>query len=62
METIKKCLDIALGELSKLSFSGPATIPAGRAMDALTLATAEITRLEREAQATAELEGVSTDG
>lgn len=62
METIKKCLDIALSELSKLSFSGPATIPAGRTMDALTLATAEIARLEREAQATAELEEVSTDG
>ena len=42
METINKCIAIALSELGKLSFSGDTVIPAGKAMNALYLASAEI--------------------
>ena len=50
METIKKCIAIALGEMGKISFSGAPVIPAGKAMSALILAGEEIKRLEVEEQ------------
>ena len=48
METIYKCISIALSELGKLSFSGQSVIPAGNAMEALYLAAAETERLIAE--------------
>lgn len=48
METIYKCISIALSELGKLSFSGQSVIPAGNAMEALYLAAAETERLMAE--------------
>ena len=48
METIYKCISIALNELGKLSFSGQSVIPAGNAMEALYLAAAETERLMAE--------------
>ena len=45
METIEKCVTIALEELGRLQFSGVSVIPAGRAMDALYLAAQEIQKL-----------------
>lgn len=50
METIHKCITIALGELGKLSFSGNSVIPAGQAMQALVLAAQEAERLLEEAE------------
>ena len=48
METIEKCVTIALEELGRLQFSGVSVIPAGRAMDALYLAAQEIQKLREE--------------
>lgn len=48
MENIEKCLNIAMQELGKISFSGKTVIPAGRAMDALYLAAQEVKRLKAE--------------
>lgn len=48
METIEKCVTIALEELGRLQFSGVSVIPAGRAMDALYLVAREIQKLREE--------------
>lgn len=48
MDTIEKCVKIALEELGRLQFSGVALIPAGRAMDALYLAAQELQKLREE--------------
>lgn len=48
METISKCIKIALDELGRLQFSGVSVIPAGRAMDALYLAAQELQKLREE--------------
>lgn len=48
METIEKCVTIALEELGRIQFSGVPVIPAGRAMDALYLAAQEIQKLREE--------------
>lgn len=48
METIEKCVTIALEELGRLQFSGVSVIPAGRTMDALYLAAQEIQKLREE--------------
>ena len=48
METINKCIAIALSEMGKLQFSGTAVIPAGKAMNALYLAAEEIKVLMAE--------------
>lgn len=48
METIEKCVKIALEELGRLQFSGASVIPAGRAMDALYLAAQELQKLREE--------------
>lgn len=42
METINKCIAIALSEMNKLRFSGETLIPAGKVMEALRLAAEEI--------------------
>lgn len=42
METINKCIAIALSEMGKLSFSGATLIQAGKVMEALRLAANEI--------------------
>ena len=54
MENIEKCLTIAVNELSKLSFSGAALVPAGKVMNALLLALEETRRLKAEEQDHAE--------
>lgn len=46
METISKCIAIALSEMGKLSFSGATLIPAGKVMEALRLAAKEIEELK----------------
>lgn len=46
METISKCIAIALSEMGKLSFSGATLIPAGKVMEALRLAANEIEELK----------------
>lgn len=48
MENIEKCLKIALSELGKIGFSGNTVIPAGRAMDALLLASQEVQQIKAE--------------
>ena len=48
MDTIEKCIAIALEELGRLQFSGVSVIPAGRAMDALYLASQELQKLREE--------------
>lgn len=48
METISKCIKIALDELGRLQFSGVSVIPAGRAMDALYLAAQELQKPREE--------------
>lgn len=48
MDTIGKCIAIALEELGRLQFSGVSVIPAGRAMDALYLASQELQKLREE--------------
>lgn len=59
MENIEKCLNIAMQELGKISFSGKTVIPAGRAMDALYLAAQEVAKLKAERAKTSE--GETTD-
>lgn len=65
MENIEKCLNIALRELGKIGFSGNTVIPAGRAMDALVLASQEVKRLRAEGEkkiAEEKKEDVKQDG
>lgn len=60
METINKCIAIALSELCKLQFSGASVIPAGKAMNALYLAAEQVKVLMAEKQE--EKTGEETNG
>ena len=48
LDTLEAYLNIAFANLCSISFVGPPVVPAGRAVEAINMALAEVQRMKKE--------------